>query len=95
LISFIFIEELKQLILDESVKSQKIDLLSFRPGTGFGMTAKPESSHFNSFWTPAPAPDADPEFAGVTGLGLFTKASNLKIRNLFALARFMLDSTFD
>jgi hypothetical protein len=36
------------------------------------MTAKPESSHFNSFWTPAPAPDPDPGFAGVTGLGLFT-----------------------
>jgi hypothetical protein len=44
---------------DESVKSQKIDLLSFR--------RKPESSHFNSFWTPAPAPDPDPGFAGVTG----------------------------
>jgi hypothetical protein len=59
------------LIIDESVKSQKIDLLSFRPGSGSGMTAKPESSHFNSFWTPA--------FAGVTGSGLFTKASLLTI----------------
>jgi hypothetical protein len=39
---------------DELVKSQKINLLSFR--------RKPESSHFNSFWTPA--------FAGVTGLGI-------------------------
>jgi hypothetical protein len=44
---------------DVSVKSQKINLLSFR--------RKPESSHFNSFWTPA--------FAGVTGLGLFTNSS--------------------
>jgi hypothetical protein len=34
------------------------------------MTAKPESSHFNSFWTPA--------FAGVTGLRLFTKQKKLK-----------------
>jgi hypothetical protein len=41
------------------------------------MTAKPESSHFNSFWTPAPALDCDPGFAGVTGLGLFTKQSIL------------------
>jgi hypothetical protein len=41
--------------IDESVESQKINLSSFR--------RKPESSHFNSFWTPA--------FAGVTGLRLF------------------------
>jgi len=27
---------------------------------------KPESSLFNMFWTPAPAPDFDPGFAGVT-----------------------------
>jgi hypothetical protein len=38
-----------------------MDLLSFR--------RKPESSHFNSFWTPA--------FAGVTGLGLFARPSKL------------------
>jgi hypothetical protein len=60
---------------DAFVKSQKINLLSFRPGSGSGMTAKPESSHFNSFWTPAPAPDSDPGFAGVTGLRLFTTIS--------------------
>jgi hypothetical protein len=47
--------------IDESEKSQKINLLSF--------WRKPESSHFNSVWTPAPAPDPDPGFAGVTGLG--------------------------
>ena len=35
------------------------------------MTIKPESSHFKSFWTPEPAPDLDPGFAGVTGLRLF------------------------
>jgi hypothetical protein len=58
---------------DESAKSQKINLLSFRPGSGSGMTANPESSHFNSFWTPA--------FAGVTGLGLFTKQSTFGILN--------------
>ncbi len=50
---------------DVSVKSQKINLLSFR--------RKPESSHFNSFWTSA--------FAGVTGLGLFTRPSNLMGNN--------------
>jgi hypothetical protein len=37
---------------DESVKSQKIYLLSFRPGSGSGMTAKPESSDFNMSWMP-------------------------------------------
>jgi hypothetical protein len=58
---------------DVSVKSQKINLLSFRPGSWSGMTAKPESSHFNSFWTPA--------FAGVTGLGFFTRPSNLMGKN--------------
>ncbi len=47
--------------LDELVKSPKIPFSSFR--------RKPESSHFNSFWTPA--------FAGVTELGLFTKPSKL------------------
>jgi len=52
-----------------SVKSQKIDLLSFR--------RKPESSHFNSFWTPA--------FAGVTELGLFTKASKKIAQNYLVL----------
>jgi len=41
------------------VKSQKISLLSFR--------RKPESSHFNSFWTPA--------FAGETEEGRFTRPS--------------------
>jgi hypothetical protein len=53
--------------VDESVKSQKIDLLSFR--------RKPESSHFNSFWTPA--------FAGVTGLGLFTRQLKLHYQSFF------------
>jgi len=47
---------------DETVKSQKNHLLSFR--------RRPESSYFNSFWTPA--------FAGVTGLGLFTKPSTFR-----------------
>ena len=61
--------KIRNLKLDESVKSQKINLLSFRPGSGSGMTAKPEASYFNSFWTPA--------FAGVTGLRLFTKQSFL------------------
>jgi hypothetical protein len=65
---------------DELVKSQKINLLSFRPGSESGMTAKPESSHFNSFWTPA--------FAGVTGLGLFTKPSVLNIQYLFSFQPF-------
>jgi hypothetical protein len=63
--------------VDGFVISQKIKLLSFRPGSGSGMTAKPESSHFNSLWTPAPAPDPDPGFAGVTGLGLFARPSRL------------------
>ena len=59
--------------VDESAKSERIDLLSFR--------RKPESSHFNSFWTPAPAPDLDPGFAGVTGLGLFPNSSILWIKS--------------
>jgi len=58
---------------DKFVKSQKINSLSFPPGSGSGMTAKSESSHFNSFWTPA--------FAGVTGLGLFTRPSMFGILN--------------
>jgi hypothetical protein len=36
------------------------------------ITAQPrkqESSDFNSFWTPAPAPSPDPGFAGVTEWG--------------------------
>ena len=49
-------------MFDKLVKSQRTNLLSFR--------RKPESSHFNSFWTPA--------FAGVTGLRLFTKQSMFK-----------------
>jgi hypothetical protein len=49
-------------------KFKKIDILSFR--------RKPEASHFNSFWTPAPAPDIDPGFAGVTVMELCTKALN-------------------
>jgi hypothetical protein len=68
--------------IDESVKSQKINLLSFRPGSGSGMTAKPESSYFNRFWTPAPAPDPDPGFAGVTGLRFFAKASGFNVQNV-------------
>jgi hypothetical protein len=42
------------------------------------MTAKPESSHFNSFWITAPAPDPDRVFVGVTVLGHFWKVSKLK-----------------
>jgi hypothetical protein len=54
-------------MFDESVKSQKINLLSFRRTPDRGPGQAPESSHFNSFWTPAPALDSDPGFAGVTG----------------------------
>jgi hypothetical protein len=31
-----------------------------------------ESGYFKDFWIPAPAPDTDPGFAGMTILGLFT-----------------------
>ena len=44
----------------------------------------PESSHFNSSWTPALAPDPDPGFAGVTGIETFYDF--VKIIILFALA---------
>jgi hypothetical protein len=37
----------------------------------------PESSHFSSFWTPAPVPYPDAGFVEVTGLELFTKQSKL------------------
>jgi hypothetical protein len=63
------IQGFRNLEIDESVKSQKIDLLSFR--------RKPESIHFNSFWTPA--------FAGVTGWKLFTKASGIKTISFYSL----------
>jgi hypothetical protein len=52
----------KLLNIDGLVKSRKIPFSSFR--------RKPESSHFNSFWTPT--------FAGVTEMGLFTTPSILK-----------------
>ena len=48
--------------VDGLVKSRKIPFWSHR--------RKSESSHFNSFWTPA--------LAGVTELGLFTRASKLE-----------------
>jgi len=57
---------------DSFVKSPKTPFPSFR--------RKPESSHFNSFWTPA--------FAGVTEMGLFTTPSNKKgqpVSNMVAL----------
>jgi hypothetical protein len=43
--------------------SQKVENLlktSFRPGSGSGMTAKPESSKSNYFWMPV----ADPVISG-------------------------------
>jgi hypothetical protein len=40
-------------------------------------SGKPESSHFNRFWTPAPAHSSDTRFAEVTGLRLFVKTSVL------------------
>jgi len=58
------LDNLMQISFDKLVKSQKAYFLLFR--------RKPESSHFNNFWTPA--------FAGVTELGLFTKLSLLFIR---------------
>ena len=47
------------IIIDELTRSSKLLLSSFR--------RKPESSYFRIFWTPA--------FAGVTIIGLFTRAS--------------------
>ncbi|MGD9306415.1 MAG: hypothetical protein PVF79_19245, partial [Desulfobacterales bacterium] len=36
------------------------------------------SSHFHSFWSPAPAAYLYPAFAGVTSLRLFTEMSKLQ-----------------
>jgi hypothetical protein len=63
------------------------DALPFKAGSftvipakaGIQSLRKPESSHFNSFWTPA--------FAGVTGLGLFTKQSKLSLKDKEVLMR--------
>jgi len=49
-----------------SGKVKKWSLLSFR--------RKPESRENKQFWTPAPVPDLDPGFAGVTALKTFYKA---------------------
>jgi len=39
------------------------------PALPGGNKLQPESSVFNKFWTPAPVPDPDPGFAGVTVFG--------------------------
>jgi hypothetical protein len=49
---FAFLDIFDILIVDEFVKSQKSNLLSFRAGSESGMTAKPESSDFSMFWMP-------------------------------------------
>ncbi len=54
--------------IDETVKSQKTPLLSFR--------WKPEPSHFNNFWTPAWSSSRTPIRDQVTELGLFTDHQN-------------------
>jgi hypothetical protein len=46
------------LVPDDLVKSPENAFLSFR--------RKPESRTTKDFWTPAPVPDSDPGFTGVT-----------------------------
>jgi hypothetical protein len=57
---------------DESVKSPKINLLSFR--------RKPESSKFNMFWMPDQACPQLDWGSGMTIRGLFTNPSNLEFK---------------
>jgi len=60
--------------IDEFVKSQKINLLSFR--------RRPESSEFSMFWMPVEVPAFSGDQVRHDEIRLFTRPSKLKVRYL-------------
>jgi hypothetical protein len=69
------IVEIPRRKIDGFEKSQKINFLSFRSGSGSGMTAKPESSDFSMFWMPDQVRHDE--------CGLFTRPSELAFRKIW------------